>query len=198
MALTTDKISPGDVIMDPKSPAVIWRILEIDRDSNQVRVFRSTKNGAVHGLVRDKNGSWKRAPEIKRFTVIGHYPEAVSGSAAGSAATVDAPGKASERGPGRPKTIKTIKADVGLANAHPEQAATSETIHPAIETLKADVAFGNSPPVSAAIANRVELPPVGQQLSPGSEPVLVFIQKTLVSMAEMINELLIINNAKSL
>jgi hypothetical protein len=189
MALTTDKISPGDVIMDPKSPAVIWRVLEIDRDGNQVRVFRSTKNGAVHGLVRDKNGSWKRAPEIKRFTVIGHYPEAVSGSAAAPAATIDASKKASKRGPGRPKMIETIKVDADLANSGSRRPK-------AIETLKADVALANSPPLSAPIDNRVELLPVGQQLSPGSEPVLVFVQKTLVSMAEMINELLI-KNAKS-
>lgn len=84
--MTTDTITPGDVIMHPERNTTMWRALEVDHEGNQVRAIRSNKQGDVHGLVRNPEGTWIPMQKLDGFTVIGHFVEAKGTGARAAAA----------------------------------------------------------------------------------------------------------------
>lgn len=68
-----DQIKPGDVLLDPHNKTTMWRLLEIDKGSDQVRLVRSNKTGGIHGLVKDPTGHWEPTQKIQKFVVIANY-----------------------------------------------------------------------------------------------------------------------------
>jgi hypothetical protein len=99
--MTLDQIQPHDVIMNPENKTTMWRVEQLDKEKNRVRLVRSSKTGDIHGLVKDPQGSWMPAPDIAKFTVIGHWEATVKGKGVRAAAKKAGAAKTASAKPGK-------------------------------------------------------------------------------------------------
>jgi hypothetical protein len=63
----------GQILKDPSTKTTMYRVLETNEDSRQMRLVRSGKDGTIHGLVKKTQGEWVPVAEYADFNVIGTF-----------------------------------------------------------------------------------------------------------------------------